>query len=68
MVQYFSKRALDVIERAQNSQYANATIWLSFVRDAHRALGREQDWQNLKRHVLSVHARKRSLIPQIKRL
>ncbi len=47
MVQYFSKRALDVIERAQNSQYANATIWLSFVRGAHRAVGWEQDWQNL---------------------
>jgi uncharacterized Zn finger protein len=56
-------QAMQIIEPGQSRRYSQAVEWLRRARDAHRAAGREEDWEKFVRELrTSSHGRKRKLM------
>lgn len=68
VIDYFHARATEAIGAGRSQEYPSAVIWLGWVRDAYRAIDREEDWQATKSACLKEYWRKRSLVPMLEKL
>ena len=62
------KQAEGLMDDGKAQYYRAAADWLTRVRDAYRATGREQEWQSYLAGLLERHRRKYSLVPLLKAL
>lgn len=57
-----------IMDGGKAQYYAAAAQWLAKARTAYRNAGREAEWQTYLADLMSRHARKRNLMPLLKRL
>jgi uncharacterized Zn finger protein len=61
-------KAAAIMDSGKAQNYDYAARWVARARDAYRAIGAEDLWQEYKRSLLEKHARKYKLIPMLQKL
>jgi uncharacterized Zn finger protein len=62
------RQAEPIMDRGKADKYGVAIQWLTKAREAHRAAGRQDDWNAYLDSLLTEHGRKYKLVPMLKTL